>query len=83
LKGEDLFKEDKGEDLFKLENYDFVNVNRSTKSGGGVGIYVVNELKYKIRFDLNSGVASSISGRGDIFIYSYSQTVKTINLKRN
>ena len=41
------------EDLFKLENYDFVNVNRSTKSGGGVGIYVANELKYKIRFDLN------------------------------
>ena len=30
-----------------------------------------------------SGVASSISGGGDIFIYSYSQTVKTINFKRN
>jgi hypothetical protein len=29
-----------------------------------------------------SDVASSISG-GDIFIYSYSQTVKTINFKRN
>jgi transcription termination factor Rho len=34
-----------------VDNYDFVNVNRTTKSGGGVDIYVTNELKYKIRFD--------------------------------
>ena len=31
---------------------------------------------------ISNPVASSISG-GDIFIYSYSQTVKTINFKRN
>ncbi len=48
------------EDLFKLENYDFVNVNRSTKSGGGVGIYVSNELKYKVRFDLNTSTEDVI-----------------------
>ncbi len=48
------------EDLFKLENYDFVNVNRSTKSGGGVGIYVSNELKYKVRFNLNRSTENVI-----------------------
>jgi ASC-1-like (ASCH) protein len=48
------------EDLFKLENYDFVNVNRTTKSGGGVGIYIANELKYKIRFDLNTSTENII-----------------------
>ena len=30
-----------------------------------------------------TGVASSIRGEGGIFIYSYSQIVKTINFKRN
>jgi hypothetical protein len=40
------------DDLFKLDNYDFVNVNRANRIGGGVGIYISNEIKYKIRSDL-------------------------------
>ena len=42
--------------LFKLENYNIVNVNRSSKSGGGVGIYVTSGLKYEIRTDLNTSI---------------------------
>ena len=48
------------EDRFKFQNYDFVNVNRSTKSGGGVGIYIANELNYKIRTDLNTSIENVI-----------------------
>ena len=44
---------DTNKDLFKLKNYDFVNMNRSTKIGGGVGIYIANQINYKIRSDLN------------------------------
>ena len=44
---------DTNKDLFKLKNYDFVNMNRSTKIGGGVGIYIANQLNYKTRSDLN------------------------------
>jgi hypothetical protein len=28
-------------------------MNRSTKIGGGVGIYIANQINYKIRSDLN------------------------------
>ena len=48
-------------DRFKLQNYDFVNVNRSIKSGGGVGIYIANELNYKIRTDLNTSIENVIA----------------------
>ena len=44
---------DTNKDLFKLKNYDFVNMNRSTKIGGGVRIYIPNQMNYKIRSDLN------------------------------
>jgi hypothetical protein len=44
---------DTNKDLFKLKNYDFVNMNRSTKIGGGGGIYIANQMNYKIRSDLN------------------------------
>ena len=44
---------DTNDDLFKLENYNFVNVNRSNKNGGGVGIYISNQMKYKLRTGLN------------------------------
>ncbi len=43
---------DINDDLFKLDNYDFVNVNRTNKNGGGVGIYISNEMKHKIGSDL-------------------------------
>ena len=39
--------------LYKLDNYDFVNVNRTSKCGGGVGIYIKKGIQYKIRRDLN------------------------------
>jgi hypothetical protein len=45
---------DTNKDLFKLKNYDFVNMNRSTKIGGVVGIYIANQMNYKIRSDLGT-----------------------------
>ena len=44
---------DTNDDLYKLDNYDFVNVNRTSKCGGGVGIYIKKGIQYKIRRDLN------------------------------
>ena len=34
-----------------INGYDFVFKNRSSKSGGGVGLYVSNDLNFKIRED--------------------------------
>ena len=50
---------DANDDIFKLENYNFVNVNRSNKNGG-VGIYISNQMKYKLRTDLNLNYENSI-----------------------
>ena len=45
---------DDNQDNFSFKNYDFVNVNRKLKKGGGVGIYISQHLKYKTRNDLNA-----------------------------
>jgi hypothetical protein len=42
------------------DNYDFVNVNRSNKIGGGVGIYITNQIKYKLCTDLNTSIENVI-----------------------
>ena len=46
--------------FLKLDNHDFININRSTKSGGGVGMYIANHMKYKTRNDLNTNIESII-----------------------
>jgi hypothetical protein len=51
---------DNNDDLFELENYDFVNVNRCRKNGGGVGIFISNQMKYKSRKDLNLNYENTI-----------------------
>ena len=51
---------DTNDDLFELENYDFVNVNRYSKNGGGVGIYISNQLNYKLLADLNLNYDNTI-----------------------
>ena len=46
-----------------IDGYDFVYKNRSSKSGGGVGLYVSNNLNFKIRDDisgLNDGVMETL-----------------------
>lgn len=43
---------DTNDDLFEIEDYSFVNVNRHSKNGGGIGIYISNQLKYKLRTEL-------------------------------
>ena len=51
---------DTNEDLFKLENYDFINMNRSGKNGGGIGIYIKQGIKYKLRADINISTETTI-----------------------
>ena len=41
------------EHIFQLQEYDFVSNSRSSKVGGGVGIYIDNDLTYKKRLDLS------------------------------
>lgn len=49
----EMWLNDTNEDLFKLNNYDFVNVNRTNGNGGGVGIYIIKDVNCKLRRDLN------------------------------
>jgi hypothetical protein len=38
---------DSNKDNFELDGYKFININRTNKRGGGVGLYIANELQYK------------------------------------
>ena len=40
-------------DLYNLENYNMESSIRTTKLGGGVSIYIKNDIQYKSRNDLN------------------------------
>ena len=39
-------------DLYSLNGYNFVEAHRSRRSGGGVGIFLVNDIPYQKRPDL-------------------------------
>jgi exonuclease III len=45
---------------FNLEGYDFMSAQRENKKGGGVGIYIAERLKYKLRKDLNINIYETI-----------------------
>ena len=40
--------------LFNIPNYKFIETHRTTRSGGGVGLYLPENLRYKDRLDLNA-----------------------------
>ena len=42
------------DDLVNLHGYTFINKNRTYKSKGGIGMYLKNNLSYKIRPDIKS-----------------------------
>ena len=42
------------DDLINLTGYTFIGRNRRDKRGGGVGVYIKNELKFKVRPDIIS-----------------------------
>ena len=44
---------DTNDDIFKLDSYDFFKVNRTSRNGGGVGIYISKNMNFKLRRDLN------------------------------
>ena len=60
---------------FNLNNYNFVSSNRAKRKGGGVGLYVSNNLNYKIRTDLNMHEEGIIES---LFIEIISATSKNI-----
>ena len=39
-------------DLIHIPGYDFVGIERTSKKGGGIGLLIANEIKYKIRNDI-------------------------------
>ena len=39
-------------DLYSLNGYNFVEAHKSGRSGGGVGIFLVNDIPYQKRPDL-------------------------------
>ena len=41
---------------FGLEGYKYNGVNRQTKKGGGVGLYVTEEINYKMRDDIGKNI---------------------------
>ena len=43
-----------------MEGYDFTSAHRENKKGGGVGIYIAERLKYKLRKDLNINIYETI-----------------------
>ena len=47
-------------DCFSLDNFDYLDTNRSKKKGGGVGFYVWKHLKFKSRNDLTKNLEDII-----------------------
>ena len=43
---------DSNYDLYHIENYDFVKNHRTIQSGGGVGMFIHDQIGYKIREDM-------------------------------
>ncbi len=60
---------------FNLENYDFVETHRRKSKGGGVGIYINQEINYKIREDLSLFEEGAFES---IFIETLGNDMKTI-----
>ena len=49
---------------YKLDNFNFVSTNRNKKKGGGVGMFISNDLNVKFRPDLDineEGIIESLS----------------------
>ena len=49
----ETWSNDTNDDIFELDSYDFVNANRTSRNGGGVGIYITKDMNFKLHTDLN------------------------------
>ena len=38
--------------IFNIDNYDFIHIDRKNGKGGGVALYIRNDLHYKVRHDI-------------------------------
>ena len=47
-------------DCFNLENYEYLGSSRTTKKGGGVGLYILKQLEFKSRDDLTKNIENII-----------------------
>ena len=45
---------------FELLNYDYIGSHRGNEKGGGVGLYIAKQLRYKIRKDLKTEIEGTI-----------------------
>ena len=68
------------ESLIHLPGYSFVNINRKTKSFGGVGMFIPSALTYRVRNDLNLQKDDIIES---IFIETYLKENDKIITDRN
>ena len=44
--------------LINMNNYNFIHKSRVNKSGGGVGMYILNNIDFKLRDDITSDLTS-------------------------
>ena len=49
----ETFLTETNKNLYNIENYSFVGINRIHHKGGGVGMYIRNIYNFKLRNDLN------------------------------
>ena len=42
------------DDIFNIPGYKFISNNRQHKRGGGVGLFIKDDLNFKLRSDLQS-----------------------------
>lgn len=47
----------KKSDMYHIDGYNFVQINRENKRGGGVGIYIDNNFDYLIRSDISNNTS--------------------------
>lgn len=44
--------------LTNLNNYNFIHKSRANNSGGGVGMYILNNIEFKLREDVTKNFTS-------------------------
>ena len=62
-----------------ITGYNFVSNHRKSKSGGGVGIYLQNDLEYKLRPDCNlSDPDLTLMGKTSLWELSIDPQIETL-----
>ena len=70
------------DDQVDIAGFTFVGKNRENKRGGGVGMYVKNDLKYKIRTDIYSNNENTCELIAIEIVNDYSKNIVVITVYR-